>query len=34
MTMGSESGSFNVEHLLKEFSIGVNKCAGRRLSPQ
>ena len=27
-TMGSESGSFNVEHLLKEFSIGVNKCAG------
>lgn len=26
--MGSESGSFNVEHLLKEFSIGVNKCAG------
>jgi hypothetical protein len=28
ITMGSESGSFNVEHLLKEFSIGVNKCAG------
>ena len=28
MTIGSESGSFNVEHLLKEFSIGVNKCAG------
>ena len=27
-TMGSESGSFNVEHLLKEFSIGVHKCAG------
>ena len=26
--MGSESGSFNVEHLLKEFSIGVSKCAG------
>ena len=26
--MGSESGSFNVEHLLKAFSIGVNKCAG------
>ena len=27
-TMGSESGSFNVEILLKEFSIGVYKCAG------
>lgn len=27
-TMGSESGSFNVEHLLKDFSIGVDKCAG------
>lgn len=26
--MGSENSSFNVEHILKEFSIGVNKCAG------
>ena len=26
--MDSESSSFNVEHVLKEFSIGVSKCAG------
>ena len=26
--MDSGNSSFNVEHLLKEFSIGVNKCAG------
>lgn len=26
--MGSESGSFNIEQTLKEFSSGVDKCAG------